>query len=456
MCPCLRASFPVRGTLRVIEITKSPSCLVTRAALFPNCFVLSLFCLIVRPFLHPLHLHLSPFLHLVFTSSWITAPTASLRFKNRFIRFLIFNTVPRVERSHEKLGNNEASKHQQWGQTSNMWREGCSWKISAMICSHTCPFCSSLYCSPIVNPDSPSFQVSVTLLVSPCSLPHTSLARRTPTCHSTPTCLRWHPNRATLPHLLRQAQRDICRKPNSTVLHWDPRGPRKATQFRHRVQDDPCLIHLWDTSTQGTHFSCSPAQHMYLCILWHRWVRHAPIQHGTAAEWKQTAKQQYICYLQLSFICLHCISCTAHNLQYMSDLHMLIQGLLHQYYTKQGHTKAINLLLCCERTPNCDTKHPVFWCLSALCRLAAFSLGSALLAGWWRAPSDPTKPDSSHANTAKHHPDGSSTSARLPAHRRVDHRLLLLANRHHCDHQSRAGQQLLPFQSYYYGPWTRL
>ena len=70
-------------------------------------------------------------------------------------------------------------------------------------------------------------------------------------------------------------------------------------------------------------------------------------------------------------------------------------------------------------------------------------LGSALHAGCWGTPSHPGGSDPSHANAAKHHPDGSATAARLPAHRRANDRLLLLAHRHHCNHQSRAGEQLL-------------
>lgn len=38
--------------------------------------------------------------------SWITAPTAPLPFKNKFIPSLILNMVPKVEHSHEKLDKN--------------------------------------------------------------------------------------------------------------------------------------------------------------------------------------------------------------------------------------------------------------------------------------------------------------------------------------------------------------
>lgn len=65
--------------------------------------------------------------------------------------------------------------------------------------------------------------------------------------------------------------------------------------------------------------------------------------------------------------------------------------------------------------------------------------GPALHASCRSPPRNPTQPDSSHANAAQHHPNGPPAATRLPAHRRGHHGVLLLANRHHCDLQSRAG-----------------
>lgn len=65
--------------------------------------------------------------------------------------------------------------------------------------------------------------------------------------------------------------------------------------------------------------------------------------------------------------------------------------------------------------------------------------GSALHASWRRTPSHPSGPDPPHANATEHHPYGPPAAARLPAHRRADHRLLLLAHGHHRHHQGRAG-----------------
>lgn len=86
----------------------------------------------------------------------------------------------------------------------------------------------------------------------------------------------------------------------------------------------------------------------------------------------------------------------------------------------------------------------VFWRESALkaalkVYLCLLSSGSALHAGWRSPPGNPTGPDSSHADAAQHHSNGPSAATWLPAHRRAHHRLLLLADRHHCDHQSSAG-----------------
>lgn len=66
--------------------------------------------------------------------------------------------------------------------------------------------------------------------------------------------------------------------------------------------------------------------------------------------------------------------------------------------------------------------------------------GSTLHAGWRNPPSHPPGTNPSHANATQHHPDGPATAARLPAYRSAHHRLLLLADGHHCHHQSRAGQ----------------
>lgn len=66
--------------------------------------------------------------------------------------------------------------------------------------------------------------------------------------------------------------------------------------------------------------------------------------------------------------------------------------------------------------------------------------GSTLHASGRRPPGDPTGTDSSHANAARHYPNGPPAATRLPAHRRAHHRLLLLADRHHRHHQSGAGE----------------
>lgn len=82
-----------------------------------------------------------------------------------------------------------------------------------------------------------------------------------------------------------------------------------------------------------------------------------------------------------------------------------------------------------------------FWLRASFlfCLLLSMSLGSTLHVGWRNSPRDPARPNSPHANASQHHPDGPSTAARLSSHRRAHHCLLLLANGHHCNHQSCAG-----------------
>lgn len=133
------------------------------------------------------------------------------------------------------------------------------------------PFCVQVLL-PLCFPSSPS-QASMTPAVRPCSLLLISLARRTPTCTSTPACSPHRaPSPTTLPRLPLRAQRVISRRPSSTAARWDPRGPRRATRSRRRVREEPCLTPQWDTSTRDTRSSCSPARRTCPSTRWRRWV----------------------------------------------------------------------------------------------------------------------------------------------------------------------------------------
>lgn len=132
----------------------------------------------------------------------------------------------------------------------------------------------NLFYSWLIPPLFSLSQVLMILAVSPRSLLHTSLVHKTLTCPCTRACSTCRAlNPTTRPHLLLQAQRVICRRLNFTAARWDPRGLRRATRSRRRVRGEPCLTHLWDTSTQVTHSSCSHAQLMYQSTQWRRWVR---------------------------------------------------------------------------------------------------------------------------------------------------------------------------------------
>lgn len=80
--------------------------------------------------------------------------------------------------------------------------------------------------------------------------------------------------------------------------------------------------------------------------------------------------------------------------------------------------------------------------IKVLCLSFVLRSGAALHAGRSGTHRYPAGTDPPDADAAQHHSNGPATAARLPAHRRAHHRLLLLADGHHRHHQSCSGKNL--------------